>query len=161
MKKAIYPGTFDPITNGHLDILERAIKVFDFIDIAVVKNVNKDPLFNAEERVEIIRECTKDILNVKVEKFDGLVVDFAQKVGASVIIRGLRALSDFEYEFQMALMNRHLDNDVDTVFFMPSEENTYLSSSMIREIVKFDGDISCFVPEYVKNKLIRKIRSNK
>ena len=159
MKLAIYPGTFDPVTNGHLDILERAASVFGTVYVAVAKNIHKNPLFTTDERIKLIKECTSHYLNVAVDQFDGLAVDYAQKVGASVIIRGLRAISDFDYEFQMALMNRHMNDSIDTVFFMPHEDYTYLSSSTVREIVRFGGNINAFVPEIVKNELIKKLRS--
>lgn len=159
MKLAIYPGTFDPVTNGHLDILERAASVFDTVYVAVAKNIHKNPLFTIDERIKLIKECTSRYPNVEVDQFDGLAVDYAHKVGASVIIRGLRAISDFDYEFQMALMNRHMDDSIDTVFFMPHEDYTYLSSSTVREIVRFGGNINAFVPEIVKNELIKKLRS--
>jgi pantetheine-phosphate adenylyltransferase len=159
MKLAIYPGTFDPVTNGHLDILERAASVFDTVYVAVAKNIHKNPLFTIDERIKLIKECTSHYPNVEVDQFEGLAVDYAYKVGASVIIRGLRAISDFDYEFQMALMNRHMNDSIDTVFFMPHEDYTYLSSSTVREIVRFGGNINAFVPEIVKNELIKKLRS--
>ncbi|HCK99355.1 MAG TPA: pantetheine-phosphate adenylyltransferase [Candidatus Marinimicrobia bacterium] len=159
MKLAIYPGTFDPITNGHLDILERAAAVFETVYIAVANNIHKDPLFSTEERIRMIKSCTLHYPNVRIAQFDGLVVDLAQEVGASIIIRGLRAISDFDYEFQMALMNRHMNDKIDTVFFMPHEDYTYLSSSTVREIVRLGGDVSAFVPKYVKEELIRKLRN--
>ena len=159
MKVAIYPGTFDPVTNGHLDILKRAASVFGVVHIAVAENMHKNPLFTTEERIAMIKECIHAFPNVKVDQFDGLAVEYARRVGASVIIRGLRAISDFDYEFQMALMNRHMNDEIDTVFFMPDENYTYLSSSTVREIVRFDGDVTEFVPEIVKNELIRKLRS--
>lgn len=159
MKLAIYPGTFDPITNGHLDILERAAAVFEIVYVAVANNILKTPLFSTEERIRMVKSCTLHYPNVRITQFDGLVVDLAQKVGASIIIRGLRAISDFDYEFQMALMNRHMNDRIDTVFFMPHEDYTYLSSSTVREIVRLGGDVSAFVPEYVKEELIRKLRN--
>ena len=161
MKTAIYPGTFDPVTNGHLDILKRAASVFDTVYIAVAKNMHKNPLFTTAERINMIRQCIGDFHNVKVNQFDVLAVEYAKKLGATVIIRGLRAISDFDYEFQMALMNRHMNAEIDTVFFMPHENYTYLSSSTVREIVRFNGDVSEFVPEIVKNELIRKLRSDR
>ncbi|HDP69005.1 MAG TPA: pantetheine-phosphate adenylyltransferase [Candidatus Marinimicrobia bacterium] len=159
MKIAIYPGTFDPVTNGHLDILQRAASVFGEVYIAVAHNLHKNPLFTIDERIEMVKRCTSQYSNVKIDQFDGLAVEYARQVSASVIIRGLRAISDFDYEFQMALMNRHMNDNIDTVFFMPHEDYTYLSSSTVREIVRFGGDVSEFVPEYVKNELIRKLRS--
>ncbi|MFH1213744.1 MAG: pantetheine-phosphate adenylyltransferase [Candidatus Neomarinimicrobiota bacterium] len=158
MKIAIYPGSFDPVTNGHLDVLKRAASLFDLVYIAVARNLQKVPLFTAEERVVLIRDCTKEIPNIKMDSFDGMVVDYARKVGADVIIRGLRALSDFDYEFQMALMNRHLNEKIDTVFLVPHEDYTYLSSSMVRELARFGGDISAFVPVNVQAALLHKIR---
>jgi len=160
MKLAIYPGTFDPVTNGHLDILKRAASVFETVYIAVAQNMHKNPLFTTEERIAMIQNCTSQYPNVKIDHFKGLAVEYARKVGASVIIRGLRAISDFDYEFQMALMNRHMNDNIDTVFFMPHEDYTYLSSSTVREIVRFGGNVSEFVPEIVKNELIRKLRSD-
>ena len=161
MKIAVYPGTFDPVTNGHLDILMRASSIFDVVYVAIVINLRKEPLFSTDERIKLVRECTKDFSNVQIEKFNGLVVDFAQKVGATVVIRGLRAISDFDYEFQMALTNRQLNENVDTVFLMPHKDYTYLSSSTIREIAKFNGDVSGFVPDVVRKAMARKFRSKK
>ncbi|PIS29145.1 MAG: pantetheine-phosphate adenylyltransferase [Candidatus Marinimicrobia bacterium CG08_land_8_20_14_0_20_45_22] len=158
MKIAIYPGTFDPITNGHLDILERASAIFDLVYIAIAVNVDKKPVFTVEERLEMIRKTTEKFDNVRIDHFTGLVVNYASKVHASVIIRGLRAVSDFEFEFQMALTNRQLNEDIDTVFLMPRVDYTYLSSSTVREIAKFGGDVSQFVPEYVKNELYSKLK---
>lgn len=162
MKIAVYPGSFDPITNGHLDILARAASIFDVVHIAVATNLNKAPLFSASERCELIKACTQTRFNnVRITCFEGLVVEFARQVGATVIIRGLRAISDFDYEFQMALMNRHLNDNIDTVFLMPAEEYTYLSSSTVKEIARFGGNISAFVPEPVKIALMNKFRSEK
>ena len=160
MKTAVYPGSFDPITNGHLDILKRGATIFDKVYIAVVDNVSKDPFFSSEKRVDLIKGCTEEFDNVEIDRFSGLVVDYAKKVNASVIIRGLRQVTDFEYEFQMALMNRQLNDDIDTIFLMPNEEYTYLSSSVVREIVEFDGDISRFVPPNVLKELKNKLRSS-
>ncbi|MBM4168887.1 MAG: pantetheine-phosphate adenylyltransferase [Ignavibacteria bacterium] len=159
MKVALYPGTFDPITNGHLDIVERALKMFDRVIITVARNTSKAPLFTADERLSLIRDALNHNDRVEVEFFDGLLVDFARKRNVSAIVRGLRAVSDFEYEFQMALMNRKLDEAVETVFLMPNEKYTYLNSSIIREIARFGGDVSDFVPPAVQEALTRK--SNK
>ena len=161
MKIAVYPGTFDPVTNGHLDILMRASSIFDVVYVAIAINLRKEPLFSTDERIKLVRECTKDFSNVKIEKFNGLVVDFAQKVGATVVIRGLRAISDFDYEFQMALTNRNLNENVDTVFLMPHKDYTYLSSSTIREIAKFNGDVSGFVPDCVRKAMAKKFMRKK
>ena len=159
MKNALYPGTFDPITNGHIDILRRASRIFDHVHIAVAKNLNKKPLFTAEERVDLIHDCTSEFKNITIDYFDELVVNYAEKINSPVIIRGLRAISDFEFEFQMALMNRKLKNDIDSVYFMPSAENSYLSSSMVKEIARFDGKISDFVPENVEKAIKNKLRN--
>lgn len=150
---AVYPGTFDPITNGHLDIIERASSLFDKIIVTVAVNSNKAPLFSKEERQDMIRNVTSGFNNVEVDVFDGLLVEYTQKKKASVIIRGLRAISDFEYEFQMSLTNRKLAPDVTTIFLMPNEKYTYLNSSLIRELAKFNADINDFVPDYVRRKL--------
>ena len=150
MKKAIYPGTFDPVTYGHIDIIKRAIEIFDSIIVTVAINTGKTPLFTTDERVEMLKECLKDFENVSIDSFDGLVVDHAHSVGAVSIIRGLRAVSDFEYEFQMALMNRKLAGDITTVFLMPHEKYTYLNSSIVRNLAGFRSDVSDFVPPNVK-----------
>ncbi len=156
-KIAIYPGTFDPITLGHIDIIERSAKLFDEIIVTLAINPSKKPLFDVHERMEMIQEAIKDYPNVRVEKFDGLVVDFAKKVQARVIIRGLRAITDFEYEFQMALMNRQLSDDITTVFLMPHEKFTYLNSTIIKNVANFGGDIEKFVTKFVERKLIEKL----
>ena len=156
-KIAIYPGSFDPITLGHIDIIERASKLFDEVIVTIAINLTKEPLFNNEERMDMIKDAIRNTPNVRVATFDGLVVDFAHKNNATVIIRGLRAISDFEYEFQMALMNRHLDNRITTVFLMPHEAFTYLNSSIIKNVASFGGDINKFVTEYVENKLLDKL----
>jgi len=158
MKIAVYPGSFDPITNGHLDVLKRASSIFDLVYIAVARNLQKTALFTAEERMTMIQDCTTQFDNVKLDSFEGLVVEYARQVEAEVIIRGLRALSDFDYEFQMALTNRHLAEKIDTVFLMPHEDYTYLSSSVVRELARFGGDISGFVPANVEAALLKKIR---
>ena len=146
---AIYPGTFDPITNGHLDILQRSLRLFHHIILGIGPNPKKTALFSLEERIEMVGKAIKGLPNVSVEAFDGLLVDFAKKNGASAIIRGLRAVSDFEYEFQMALMNRKLDDNIETVFLMPSEEYSYLTSSIIKVVSSLNGDISSLVPKHV------------
>lgn len=156
MKIAIYPGTFDPITNGHLDILERALKLFDKVIITVAKNPTKQPLFDQEERRSMIRSAVKRYKNVEVDMFDGLLVEYARKKKATSLVRGLRAISDFEYELQMALMNRKLDSTLETVFLMPNEKYTYLNSSIIREIARLGGDVHDFVPEAVLKALTEK-----
>jgi pantetheine-phosphate adenylyltransferase len=160
-KIAIYPGTFDPITLGHLDIIERASKLFTKVIVTLAINPSKEPMFNPHDRKEMIEDAIKDISNVTVEKFDGLIVDFARKVDAHVIVRGLRAISDFEYEFQMALMNRHLSDSITTVFLMPHEKYTYLNSSIIRNVANFNGDIEKFVTKFVALKLKEKTNQGK
>lgn len=158
---AIYPGTFDPITNGHIDILQRSLRIFGHIILGIGPNPKKTSLFSLEERIQMVKEAVKDVPNVSVETFDGLLVDFAKKNGASAIIRGLRAVSDFEYEFQMALMNRKLDDKIETVFLMPSEEYSYLTSSIIKVVGSFDGDISSLVPKHVHAMLKDKFKYRK
>lgn len=158
---AIYPGTFDPITNGHLDILQRSLRLFNHIILGIGPNPKKTALFTLDERIKMAGEAIKDLPNVSVETFDGLLVDFARKKGASVIIRGLRAVSDFEYEFQMALMNRKLDDRIETVFLMPSEEYSYLTSTIIKVVSSLNGDISSLVPKDVHAMLKNKFKDRK
>ncbi len=155
---AIYPGTFDPITNGHLDIIERAAEIFSEVIVAVAQNSAKEPLFTDEERLEMIRSSVRHLKNVQVDCFEGLLVAYAKKKKASVVVRGLRAVSDFEYEFQMALTNRKLAGKLTTVFLMPHEKYTYLSSSLVREIAQHGGNVSDFVPEVVLKKLKKKFK---
>jgi pantetheine-phosphate adenylyltransferase len=150
---AIYPGTFDPITNGHLDIIERGVQLFDRIIVALLKNADKEPLLPLDERIEIVRSVVGRFPNVTVESFDGLLVDYARERGAQAIVRGLRALSDFEYEFQMALMNRRLEAGVETVFMMPSEAYSYVSSRLVKEVAHLGGDITGLVPPEVVRRL--------
>ncbi len=152
---AIYPGTFDPITKGHVDLVERAVKMFGRVVVAVAENRNKAPLFSLDERVELARESLKDIRTVEVLGFDTLLVEFARATGSQVILRGLRAVSDFEFEFQMAGMNRHLGPEIETMFMTPSERYAFISSSLIREISRLGGDVSAFVPEAVQAALTR------
>jgi pantetheine-phosphate adenylyltransferase len=149
MKTAIYPGTFDPVTNGHIDILERALKLFDKVIITIARNTEKNPLFTEEERITLLRQVTKRFKNVEVDSFEGLLVEYVQKRSAISVVRGLRAMTDFEYELQMALMNRKLDDTMETIFLMPNEKYTYLSSNFVREIARLGGDVSKFVPPVV------------
>ena len=153
---AIYPGTFDPITDGHLDIILRASKLFTKVIVAVAANQGKTPLFSLQERVGITEEVTKHLNNVSIIGFDNLLVDCAKQHQANVVLRGLRAVSDFEYEFQMAGMNRRLSPELETIFLTPAEQYEFISSSMIREIAKLNGDVSSFVPQYVEDKLHEK-----
>ncbi len=143
---AVYPGTFDPITNGHLDIIERGSRLFDRINVAILENLDKSPLFSLEERVALIQEAVSPWPHVSVSTFSGLLVDYGRRIGAHAIVRGLRAVSDFEYEFQMALMNRRLDPAVETVFMMPAEAYSYLSSRLVKEVASLGGDVSGLVP---------------
>lgn len=154
----IYPGTFDPITNGHLDIIERALKIFDRIVVAVATNLGKDPLFSGPERKEIIEEVTHHLPKVQVDCFDSLLVDYVRSQKAHVVLRGLRAISDFEYEFQMALMNRNLDEEIETIFMMPNQAYSYLSSRLVKDIAMHGGSVSAFVPPLVERRLHEKLR---
>ena len=158
MKIAIYPGTFDPFTNGHLDIVRRASKLFDKVIITVARNSSKKPVFTGEERLALIRSCVKGFQHVEVELFDGLLVSYARKKKATAIVRGLRAISDFEYELQMALMNRKLNDQFETVFLMPNEKYTYVNSSIVREIARLGGNVSDFVPPIVRKALDKKMK---
>jgi pantetheine-phosphate adenylyltransferase len=150
MKIAVYPGSFDPVTFGHIDVLERAIEIFDRVIITVAINSSKQPVFGTEERVALISEATAGYPNVEVDTFDGLIVDYARRKHAVALVRGLRAMSDFEYEFQMALMNRKLASEIATVFLMPNEKFTYLNSSIIRELARHRTSVADFVPENVR-----------
>jgi pantetheine-phosphate adenylyltransferase len=153
---AVFPGSFDPITNGHLDIVDRGLAVFDRVRMAILVNPEKQPLFTVEERVGIIREAYRGNPRVEIDTFCGLLVDYASRVGASVIIRGLRAISDFEYEFQMALMNRRLDPRIETVFMMPAESYSYVSSRLVKEVFQLGGRVSDLVPPVVEKRLREK-----
>jgi len=153
---AIYPGTFDPITNGHIDVIERALKIFEKVVVVIARNPKKQTLFTEEERIELIQESLKHLSNVEVTATEKLTVEFARNVNASAIIRGIRAVSDFEYEFQIALMNRKLCPSVTTIFLMPNEKYTYLNSSIIRELAQYGADIGDFVPPCVEKKLKEK-----
>ena len=150
---AVYPGSFDPLTNGHVDIIKRGSRLFDRIVVAILINVEKAPLFSVDERVGVIREVFRDEPNVEVDTFDGLLVDYACRKKASVIVRGLRAISDFEYEMQMALMNRRLSEEIETVFMMPSEMYTYVSSRIVKEVFALGGSVAGLVPSLVESKL--------
>jgi len=159
MRKAIYPGSFDPITNGHLDVITRASLLFDELIVAVAVNSQKKPLFDSAERVAIIEQACTGLDSVKVVSFDGLIVEFAKEKGALALVRGLRAVSDFEFEFQMALMNRHLEPALETIFLTPQEEYTYLSSRLVKEVCRLGGDITELVPANVSAALDSKYKS--
>ncbi len=153
VRTVIYPGSFDPITNGHLDVIERAAKLFDRVIVAIAVNSSKDPLFTKDQRQEQITEAVAALSNVEVSAFDGLLVDFARDQKSQAIIRGLRAVSDFEFEFQLALMNRKLEPDIETIFMMPRETYTFLSSKLVKEIAQLGGNVSAFVPPHVERAL--------
>lgn len=154
---AIYPGSFDPVTNGHLDLIERGEKMFDKLIVAVLKNVDKEPLFSVPERVDMLREVTKQWDAVEVDVFQGLLVDYARKRGTAVILRGIRAVSDYEYELQMALMNRKLEPRLETVFMLPGEPYSYLSAKLVREIAHLGGPLAGLVPPVVEQRLRAKV----
>jgi pantetheine-phosphate adenylyltransferase len=160
LRIGIYPGTFDPITNGHIDIVQRSVMLFDKVIVAVTTNPAKSPLFDINDRIEMIQSSVKDLKNVEVESFDDLLVNYALKKSATAIIRGLRATSDFEFEFQMALVNRKLSEKLVTVFLMPNEKYTYLNSTIVKEVASFHGDVSRFVPPEINQKLIEKFKHN-
>jgi pantetheine-phosphate adenylyltransferase len=159
--KAIYPGSFDPVTFGHIDIIERAARICDELIVGVLQNKAKSPLFSVEERVTMLNEVTKNMENVKIIPFEGLLIDFAQQMDAKVIVRGLRAITDFEYELQMSQTNRKLNNDIETIFLTTSLDYSYLSSTTVKEVASFDGDISQFVPEFVAKKITDKIKEKR
>jgi len=156
MLRAVYPGSFDPVTNGHLDVIERASRLYDEVIVTIAHNEAKAGLFSFEERVALLKEAVEHHPNVRVTQFDGLLVNYAREVQARVIIRGLRAVSDFEYEFQMALMNRKLVDDVETMFLMPKEEYSYVSSRLVKEIARLGGEIGAFVPDCIARALREK-----
>ena len=156
-RKAIYPGSFDPVTNGHIDLIRRALSLFEEVYVVVAENPEKNPLFSVQERVALVKRAVGRLKGVQVESFDGLTVTYAKKKGARSIIRGLRATSDFDYEFQMALTNRELSKEVDTIFLMPAETHFYLSSKLIKEIAQRGGNVSEFVPSFVTKVLRKKI----
>lgn len=160
MKLAICPGSFDPVTNGHLHIVSRAAAMFDRVIVVVMANQNKQPLFTADERVELLRRATADMPNVEIDTYDGLLAEYAREKQASVIVKGLRAMSDFEYEFQMALTNRKLNPDVETVFLATSAEHMYLSSSLVKQVAKLGGDIHEFVPSCIVKDILEKYGRN-
>jgi len=155
---AVYPGSFDPLTNGHVDIISRGARLFDRIIVSILVNAEKSPLFSMDERVEITREVFKDQPNVEVDTFDGLLVDYVERRNAQVIVRGLRAVSDFEFEFQLALMNQRLNAKIQTVFMMPAEQYTYISSRLIKEVVSLGGRVHWLVPQLVEARLREKVK---
>jgi pantetheine-phosphate adenylyltransferase len=157
--KAIYPGTFDPPTNGHVDLIQRGSKLFDHLTVAILMNPVKNPLFTVQERVVMLKEATKPLGNVSVDTFDGLMVEFARKVGATAVLRGIRAISDYEGEFQMALMNRRLAPEIETVFLQPAGRYSFVSSRMVKEVFSFGGDITGLVPTNVLKKLRARIKN--
>lgn len=157
MRIGVYPGSFDPVTKGHLDIIERASKIFEKVIVVVSVNTSKSPLFTLQERMDLLTESCKHIENIQIDSFDGLLINYMKKTSSTVIIKGLRAVSDFEYEFQMALMNRTLEPNIETLFMMTTDKYSYLSSSIVKEVVKFGGKVTGLVPEAVENQLIKKL----
>ena len=159
MRTAIYPGSFDPLTNGHLDVVQRAAKLFDRVVVAVAQNDGKHPLFTLAERVALVKAAVAHLPNVEADSFDGLLVDYVASRQAKAIVRGLRAVSDFEFEFQLALMNRKLDENIETIFMMPKDTYTFLSSRIVKEIARLGGDVTQFVPPNVQAALVKKLKS--
>jgi len=161
VRTVVYPGSFDPLTNGHLDVIQRAARLFDRVVVAVARNESKDPLFSLNERVDLVAKSAAHLPNVEADSFDGLLVDYVEKQSAQAIIRGLRAVSDFEFEFQLALMNRKLRENIETIFMMPKDTYTFLSSRIVKEIARLGGDVTPFVPASVAAALQRKLKSRK
>ena len=161
MRTVIYPGSFDPLTNGHLDVLQRATKLFDRVVIAIARSEGKQPLFTLEERMSLVQESARDMANVEADTFDGLLVDYVQRRSAQAVLRGLRAVSDFEFEFQLALMNRKLNDSFETIFMMPKDTYTFLSSRIVKEIARLGGDVSAFVPDHVRAALSAKLAASR
>jgi pantetheine-phosphate adenylyltransferase len=161
MRTAIYPGSFDPLTNGHLDVLQRAAKLFDRVIVAIAKNEGKNPLFTLKERLALVKDAAAHLPNVEADTFDGLLVEYVVKMKAQAIVRGLRAVSDFEFEFQLALMNRKLNENVETIFMMPKDTYTFLSSRIVKEIARLGGDVSQFVVPNVQTALRKKLKPGK
>ena len=160
-KVAIYPGSFDPITNGHLDVVRRVARLYDRVIVAVAQDMDKTALFTLDERIALVRQAVRGLRNVSVEGFSGLLVKFAQRKKAAVLVRGLRAVSDFEFEFQLALMNRKLNENIETIFMMPKDTYTFLSSQIVKEIARLGGDVSGFVPPHVRTALVKKFSDAK
>jgi pantetheine-phosphate adenylyltransferase len=161
MRTAIYPGSFDPLTNGHLDVIERAAKLFDRVVVAVAKNDSKHPLFTLTERLALVKAAIRHLPHVEADSFEGLLIEYVARQKAQAVVRGLRAVSDFEFEFQLALMNRKLNDNFETIFMMPKDTYTFLSSRIVKEIAKLGGDVSSFVPPHVKAALIKKLKPRK
>jgi pantetheine-phosphate adenylyltransferase len=157
MRTVIYPGSFDPLTNGHLDVIERATKLFDRVIVAVARNESKRPLFSQEHRLQMVARAVRDLANVEADTFEGLLIEYVERRSAQAVIRGLRALSDFEFEFQLALMNRKLNERIETIFMMPKDTYTFLSSRLVKEIASLGGDVSAFVPAHVRAALATKL----
>ena len=161
MRTAIYPGSFDPLTNGHLDVIQRAAKLFDRVIVAVAKNDSKQPLFTLTERLALVKAAIQHLPHVEADSFDGLLIEYAARQKAQAVVRGLRAVSDFEFEFQLALMNRKLDENIETIFMMPKDTYTFLSSRIVKEIARLGGDVSPFVPPHVQVALRKKLKPRK
>ena len=161
MRTAIYPGSFDPLTNGHLDVIQRAAKLFDRVIVAVAQNDSKQPLFTLAERLALVKAAIKHLPHVEADSFDGLLIEYAARQKAQAVVRGLRAVSDFEFEFQLALMNRKLNENVEAIFMMPKDTYTFLSSRIVKEIARLGGDVSPFVPPHVKTALAKKLKPRK